>query len=290
MEVDEILGSYHNRYFGSGYQKGQYQIIDQDNHNVKIRVSYPGGWSKKQASERQPHLSTIDGVIVAALISERLLGEQSYEYYLSGFEIKAGNHEICLDHDLTVQIGPSHVTAQTGNFQFDVEGMKIKLQVTHSQGKAKVKSHHYLTEHLKANRLHLGELTYLGQSGVSGVVNYHQDSSLDYDGLGSGQAQVISIIEWLVIFSQMGELMAYHYDSLNRDDCNNLWMKSIKASLSDPIKVNQPIRIMSELVKVSLINKDNQNWRVLKAHGSDINNQVKFEAKMAHLLPAEWED
>lgn len=79
--------------------------------------------------------------------------------------------------------------------------------------------------------------------------------------------------------------MAYHYDSMNRSDSKNLWMKSVTAKLNENSQKNYPIRTISEISKASLIKMNGNKWRVIKAKGSDINNEFIIKAKIAHQLP-----
>lgn len=65
-------------------------------------------WSIKQGEARSPHLSTLDSVIISAMIVEQLLGpEKSADYYVSHFDIRAGGEPVELSKALKVYLHTS---------------------------------------------------------------------------------------------------------------------------------------------------------------------------------------
>lgn len=289
MNVDTILGDRNTRYFGVGYKNANYEIItlDQEESEAMVKVNFGDEvWSIKQGEARSPHLSTLDSVIISAMIVEQLLGpEKSADYYVSHFDIRAGGEPVELSKALKVDF-----TQNGNNFHFNILGMKINLSIRFGNHISNSDLGHesFLTQHLKQSELTIDGIDYLDQTSMA-TVAVKQAEGNDYAGLGSKtNDNGFSIFEWLIIFSQIGEMLTYQLDNLDRDDCANLWMKRISADYQDRVvnkKQLQRSRVIGEVLKSRVIDKDHHQWRTLTAHGSDINNQVYFSAQMAHELP-----
>lgn len=69
--VDALLGDHRQRYFGDGHKRTLYGVSE-INHNLFGSISHSGTWSSKSQQEVQPHLSTLDGVILACLLAENI--------------------------------------------------------------------------------------------------------------------------------------------------------------------------------------------------------------------------
>lgn len=57
------------------------------------------------------------------------------------------------------------------------------------------------------------------------------------------------------------------------------------ATFNEKATLSYPIKTISEITKASIIKMKGNSWRILKEKGSDINNEVFFEAKITHQLP-----
>ena len=61
-----------------------------------------------------------------------------------------------------------------------------------------------------------------------------------------------SILELLLVFSQMAEMLAYHADDIDRECSETLWMKNVKAELSQSIP-NDEISLIGKITKNKLL-------------------------------------
>jgi hypothetical protein len=69
--VDALLGDHRQRYFGDGHKRTLYNVVEIDD-TLFGSITHSGTWSSKSQQEVQPHLSTLDGVIlmvVAVLVT-----------------------------------------------------------------------------------------------------------------------------------------------------------------------------------------------------------------------------
>lgn len=80
MVVDEILGAFETRYFGAGHKNTEYSLIEgleSSNSSsdlvVVAKIDQSCSWSEKNGESQKPHLSTIDGLILAILAAENYL-------------------------------------------------------------------------------------------------------------------------------------------------------------------------------------------------------------------------
>src|SRR5262245_45025114 len=79
--VDDVLGTAETRYFGSGYRSVEHRVFDVllDTRSCAAaayaEVIYPASWSKKPNQELTPHLSSIDGFVIATQLMEAYLRE-----------------------------------------------------------------------------------------------------------------------------------------------------------------------------------------------------------------------
>lgn len=285
MNVDEILGNRNTRYFGVGYKNANYEIVDLNlaSSEALVKVSFGNEiWSIKQGIARPPHLSTLDSIIVASMVVEQILGvAESSNYYVSHFDIRAGSVPIELRDSLKVKFSQND-----NNYHFNILGMKINLVIkpTTKLNYPMAGSESFLTQHLKNSKLTIEDIKSIGQTTLGGVA-LKKVTAIDYLGLGSITNRSFFIYEWLIIFSQIGEMLTYQLDNLHRNDCANLWMRRISADYHEQSNPRQATSVMGEVIKSRVIEKDGHRWRTLTAHGSDINNQVYFSAQMAHELP-----
>ena len=94
-----------------------------------------------------------------------------------------------------------------------------------------------------------------------------------------------SILELLLVFSQMAEMLAYHADDIDRECSETLWMKNVKAELSQPIP-NDEISLIGKITKNKLLDMKGKDWKIFEMSGTDTKNRVRISSKIAHQLPS----
>lgn len=238
------------------------------------------------------HLSTIDALVLSCLMVEKALTNINLnKFYVHKFEIRAGNSAIENLSKILITLKDLKINEQQISCQVDVNQMKVKLMLRQSSNVSleQLGENNYISNHFKDSILEINNIHYISQSALSTEVTKKLERQKKYHGLGSCNQNRISIVEWLVVFSQLGEVMAYHFDNLKRSESKNLWMKNVKVTFNENVKEKQPVRTVSEITNASLVTMKGNRWRVINAKGSDINNSFYIEAKIAHQLPMEDE-
>ena len=73
IDVDTLLGDHRSRYFGDGHKRTNYSISEFNENTAYGEIIQSGLWSNKSDKVIQPHLSTLDGVILSCLFAEKYL-------------------------------------------------------------------------------------------------------------------------------------------------------------------------------------------------------------------------
>lgn len=144
---------------------------------------------------------------------------------------------------------------------------------------------HYISEHLKYIKHDIVAIQFTDSDEVSCLVSRESKENVDYYGIESNFFDTISILEWLVVFSQVGQLLAYQFDAINRRDSDTLWMKWVKAEMSERCYYHNPIPTFGKITKSKLLNMGNEKWRIFEMVGSAFHDQIHFKGKLAHKLP-----
>lgn len=297
MNANDILGNYDTRYFGAGHKHTTYAMTDvkkntKGNYTAIASLDLnTDKWSTKNGVQQVAHVSTIDAVALSCLIIETAIAPLNLDnYFIHKFDFKAGSSAIEDIKNIDMEVTKLNFDDPIISFKTVLEGIKVSIVLKKSEF---YKQSHYkfadydsfLDNHLKDTYLDIDKINYLGNSGLSTSINRKRNPQVIYHGLGSCIQDHLSILEWLVVFSQIGEIMAYNYDHITRQCSNNLWMKHVTATFNEKATVSYPITTISEVTHASIIEMKGNRWRILKEKGSDINNEVFFEAKIAHQLP-----
>lgn len=295
MDVNDILGNYETRYFGAGHKHTEYLIKDvhkeedgiyKANATVNILKKQ---WSIKDGKIMKAHLSTVDALVLSCLMVEKSLQNIDFDkFYVHKFMIKAGSSAIEHLDEIPITLKEVDINNKQINCLVYVNQMRVKLLLKLSNNSSlELGVNDYISNHFKDSVLEINNIHYIDQLSLSSEVIKIIERKNKYHGLASCNQNKISIVEWLVVFSQLGEVMAYHFDDLKRSESKNLWMKTVKATFNEDVKEKQPVKTISEITNTSLVTMKGNRWRVITAKGSDINNSFYIEAKIAHQLPME---
>lgn len=303
MFVDDILGKYEERYFGKGHKNTSYELVEGiDLNDLKgmlkgvAKIAQYNSWSHKKGTSLKQHLSTIDGIILATMIAEDYIDKkykeiQSEKLFLSTFDIKAG---VCPIEDLeNIPLLIKTVIAEKEYFDFriDILGMRVQLvfkqiEANYDEGELpKTTSVHYHANHLKNIKNDLENIVFLNSSSLECDITRQENNRCNYSGISSLTANSVSLVEWLVVFSQLGQLLAYNFDNMKRQDSETLWMRRVKARITEPFNYHQKVEAVGRVSKALLLTKGAENWRMFDMVGCTTNQKIHFEAKVAHVLP-----
>lgn len=294
MFADEILGDFETRYFGAGHKRTNYKL-KQGGKLGKAEIIHTNSWSEKMGCSLKPHLSTVDGIILSVMYVEKhMIDERKIDslnaMFLCAFEIKSGTGAIEDLRDISLTIRKEEIVLNEANFEVVVEGMVVKLKFKKINVKpvdckqnSEKNAYNYFSEHLKRMKHNIFGIK-IEDDEITCTVSREKEDVL-FDGIGSRFSNCMSILEWLIVFSQMGQILAYDIDSINRQNSETLWMKNVKAEIIHLIEYQGEISVFGGVTKKNLLNMQDKNWRIFEMAGNSVDGNVRFTGKIAHILP-----
>lgn len=299
IDVDTLLGDHKTRYFGEGHKRTNYCIDDLSEDTTYGKIIQSGIWSNKSDKVIQPHLSTLDGIMLSCLIAEKYLKNQNKpfeSYCLSKFEIKSGMQPIENLNRIPMQLKKVKVDIQSADFEVAILDMKVKISFQQFANNLRYEvkaedSKQYLPNHLKDIKHSIYDVSFLDtldtadKCSIFCKANKVMNSEKNYSGISSNFSDSYSILELLIVFSQMAEMLAYHVDDVDRECSETLWMKHVSAELLRPIP-NDEISLFGKITKSKLLDMKGKDWKIFEMSGTDTKNRVRMSSKIAHQLPS----
>lgn len=302
MNIDGILGDFENRYFGAGHKRTGYQMDElcpgQDSCvHTSARIQQNDGWSQKDGCQMKPHVSTVDGIILSVMLAEKYLAKQYpnvvlQELFLSAFEIKAGTKPIEDLNDIFCSL--EEKKAGPGEYHFSAVIQEMKAVLRFKKMSQNIMANipvqerpgiPYFRTHLKHLKHDITGIHFAEKGRISCHITRTSLRQFSYDGIGSRGYDRMSLLEWLIVFSQMGQLLAYDYDLIDREKSETLWMKRVKAEMDEPNLYKGPIPAGGEVVKSTRLKLKEADWRIFEMKGTALDGNVRFSGKIAHMLP-----
>ncbi|MGX7048713.1 AvrD family protein [Pseudolactococcus piscium] len=245
MLVDKILGNYNERYFGLGHKQTTYSEIFDLHEEAGDFIGYvalhqDSCWSKKKDVVVTPHLSSLDGIVLAVLMVEKYLEKMAPwlsldSLLVESFEIKAGATPIEDLNRIPVKLKKMYQDKETYAATIHILNMKINLSLRRYDldlvAPETESDISYVATHLKSMTHDLTNIDLLSEKYANCDVVRQCISKPIYSGISSRYSASISIFEWLIIVSQFAQVMAYNFDKITRCDSDTLWMRTIKAEI-----------------------------------------------------------
>ncbi|MFE0328198.1 AvrD family protein [Streptomyces sp. NPDC003753] len=326
--VDDYLGPAEKRFFGSGFRRVSYRY---DKVEVtpgpgaradlagRMDVVYPGDWSTKaKHGDLRPHLSTVDGVIIAVHLSEvtlthtlGLTPESRRAGRVLEVRIKAGTTP---DEDLTglpvrtTLLGSAPVPGGDGDTVSRLEtragAMRVRTQLRHprdvhatgSPAQAAYASPEELLG--PADRQYYGTgfaartqsvrkvAVDVANARAEAVVDVAQEPGtvLATEGTEGIYQPFLGLVDTFVTSLQLGQILLYETDGVSRGASNTLWMRTTAMTAGvepDPIRYETPLSVRLE--NSALLQRDDETWRAADIVGDLAGNTVR--CSVAHRLP-----
>ncbi|MCU0762635.1 MAG: AvrD family protein [Hydrogenophaga sp.] len=282
--IDEFLGQRHGRYFGDGYLKSAQTVRDFELHGGPHGMRFsslgevllPDMWSLKGGSQQKPHLSTIDVIELAleCLRQFRICLRRGHELstdLLDGMSIVAGKSPIEDDMDaipITGQVthdgnGSEVMALRVGNMDVTLymrpESQRVTRGMTFSR-----------------RPVELGQV-------LLNAEKMHASAMASPKPTEPGMAWSLSASFACAL--QLGQLLLYKLDKVERASSNTLWMKKTEIRFSDLVPCSggvQPIHV--HLDDVLKYDKPDGEWRRANVCASFCNTQIT--CRVTHRLPA----
>lgn len=282
--IDDFLGTRQGRYFGDGYLKSSQIIRDFElSGGLKALqisctgvVNLPDAWSTKGSSAQKPHLSTID-VIECALeclkqfrISTRRGGALPTDL-LSSISIVAGKSPIEESMDAVPITGQVLLNDDANEVMIlQIANMEVTLQLRPEEDN------------------HARDRVYSNTPVELGTVLLNTDEMQASAMAHSGPADTGSVWSLSASFAcalQLGQLLLYKLDKVDRAESNTLWMKKTYISFSDPMPFCGSVQpIHATLEDVLKYTKADGDWRRANVCATFCN--VQITCRVTHRLPA----
>lgn len=301
-EIDKLLGDYRQRYFGSGYKKIGHDILtfqrNEDGWNGKAKISRVKDWSvKKTGHQLDQHLSSIDILVISVLFSGKVIKKVFPEIHLesmilSKFTLKMGSAPVTNLNSIDIQVDDVHRIENYFLIQGKVENMHMELtffyrtETDMGARPHKKTNFTFFEDHYKRLDNVIDQIRFDGKSKVDCRALVATKKTQDYIEIESDYSQYTSLLSWLVIFAQIAEVEAYHFDHITRDESANFWARKITATINvnKLYHLNSSVNVQLEIKKSQLLCMRGANWRTLTLTAHDINHLIEFKGKMAHQL------
>ncbi|PHM64145.1 syringolide biosynthetic protein AvrD1 [Xenorhabdus stockiae] len=134
LNADSYLGASKSRFFSSGYKKVDY-IIKEENilsneYQSTLTLVYPDDWSIKSKKNLNPHLSSIDVILMSFYASGKLLNQLEHSYYkITSMIIRASRVPVEKLIDIPISISLNHYGEGVIYLRGKVGNMQSQLKV-----------------------------------------------------------------------------------------------------------------------------------------------------------------
>ncbi|MCW5235657.1 AvrD family protein [Verminephrobacter eiseniae] len=284
-EIEEVLGSSHERYFGSKYLQTKQIFRKSSCTKISDRevefsgtgsVVFPSIWSVKNSKIQEPHLSSIDAIEFAMQVVPEIHAEfggvRDISYgQIIRLEIVAGTNPLkeglvgfmisgraLLDQNL----GEIEIAMSIGNMR-----SKIKTRLASQTVTIVVPPESQIVA-IKDLRMDEEE------KWITAVLHPSDTSAPGKWSLTSCFANAL----------QLGQVLLYQIDGIDRGSSNTLWMRKLVITVNEEVAVQnglQPARVA--LKNFKLLERGLDRWRC--ADIDAVLCGVNIVCSVAHILP-----
>ncbi|RAX44550.1 hypothetical protein DQ354_14495 [Arthrobacter sp. AQ5-06] len=319
--IDHLLGDGRNRFFSQGYKSTNPKLHElQVTHTgsestltARAGLGVQGVWSVKGNSEQAPHLGTTDVLVLACRMAEALLASRYSpeilpKAHLKSVTISGGGEPVegALGHlecRATLQ-GTSHESSSV--LRCSVASMTATLEVAHASvelGLASVQSPseealvgdagtRLYGDLWAARQVLLEDIKLEPEDGTAhALLSFRQQPYLscqaDRRGLEAAYPHELSAVDYFVATLQLGQVLLYRLDAMDRADSSTLWMRKTRITLSRPnpqVTGGPGTGLGVQLSKNRILLKDGGSWRCADVVGTFHGGEVV--CSVAHRLPA----
>lgn len=319
--IDDILGDGRHRFFSQGYKTTnprlhELQVIHTgptSTLTARASLGVEGIWSVKGSSEQTPHLGTTDVIVLACRMAEVLLAskyssELLPEAHLISVTVSGGSAPVegNLNQLECRALLEESTIGSSSTLQCSISSMSATLEVAHPDGAAVADSVELPCEEAlvgdASSRLY-GDLWSERQVALENVRIKNDDESaharlsldahssrngvVERHGLEANYIHELCAVEYFVSALQLGQVLLYRLDAMDRAESNTLWMRrtriTLRASTSHQWEGAQEAGLSVVLSNKRLITKDGDVWRCADVVGTF--NRGEVVCSVAHRLP-----
>jgi hypothetical protein len=307
--IDDYLGPATGRFFGSGYRRVRYRIADltlatdadTPRLGATVAIWYPDNWSTKaKAQPIRPHLSTIDALILGARMSSLALTalpgldeESRRAAWLRRVDIKASATPTEEGLEALPVTAELRSTCADGGQAASVVAcrvgpMTVQCELVHAMSTT------------TAPRPGIEELIETTQDGPYGMTLHEKWQHIEQvQVIPDGQAEalvsvarpeapspapLVSMVDAFVVSLQLGQVLLYELDGVERARSNTLWMRSTRLTSDGPYKATEgPFPASASLADPRLLKARGATWRTASIVGECLG--IRTHCAVAHEVP-----
>jgi avirulence D protein (AvrD) len=307
--TEAYLGPAESRFFGAGYRRSTHSLTDvvvasrQDGTgsvSATAAVTYPEDWSRKGTTNQPPHLSTIDVIVLGGQLiglylrtAYGLSPSDSQITALDHLRISAGSAPV--EHELTsfpveMSAGSSTDTAHPScvctTFDCTIANLCLIVSVRHPCAEQRSGT-------VVVAPTGLAPCSFA--TGWADRDNTATDLAIDRDSLtAAGQAWITPpplwcprpqdlVVDAFVVTLEVGQILLYELDQLDRADSNTLWMRQTEIGWGSPSYGRNSAAMTTTISKPRILDRGEERWRVADICG-DVYG-VTVRCAIAHRLP-----
>ncbi|MEU3278356.1 AvrD family protein [Streptomyces antibioticus] len=321
--IDDVLGDRQGRFFGEGFKRVDYSLADitvvpedapgtsggsgtTGQAHATAGIHLPDTWSRKGETLQRPHLSTLDGMILAARLTglyvahARRLGADA-RFRVRGVRIKAGNapdEEGLERFPVSARLRSAVVSAEspglsTTTMDCTIGAMSVQVAAEHPTGVAyPAEGRHGDSAELDGpwNHAPFGVPHHERAQFLEDVVADAPAGTADarltlVDGRDVPKGQAPTAVDLFVCALQLGQVLLYELDGLTRAGSNTLWMRrtSIEVTPVPDDASGSDGRFRVLLGRSNALPTAEGTWRTARITASL--GDLRMSCDVAHLLP-----
>lgn len=319
--IDDLLGDGRHRFFSQGYKSTNPRLRDlrvvhdstESTLTARAGLSMHGLWSVKGGAEQTPHLGTTDVMVLACRMGEALLasryspdllpaahvtsvtisgGSEPVEGALRDLECRAvlqsapgggGSVLRCSVASMTAVAHVAHGTAEPG--LASVQAPSEEALVGDSGDR--LYGARWAERDVSLTQVRMDPERGTARAGLAFRQGASPSPHGERRGLEAAYPDALCAVEYFVATLQLGQVLLYRLDAMDRADSNTLWMRKTRVALDGPgsVVAGGPGTDLSvHLRNKRLVEKDGESWRCADVVGTFDGGEVV--CKVAHRLPA----
>lgn len=303
--IEHALGARDTRYFGHGFQRVTHHLTELAVGSTRItgtvsataRVDYPADWSTTSTRPGEPHLSTVDALLIAGQLAEaylthghRLDPDTRARMWLRGFDMTAGSAAVTDlaaipvgGRRVTMRLGPWGTNAVISGFEFHVGSLRLATQVQHEVGTPVLKpatwpdleqllgpaeQRHY-GRGFARRRHDIRDVTIESDRQRAHATVHVENPELGHpQGLAAGYEPALSFIDATVCTAQLAQVLAYHLEAVDRDETDTLWMRRFAMRADTPaVPIAEPVDMAARVLRRWRMDRMGKSWRTYRMDG-----------------------
>jgi len=319
--IDQHLGPASGRFFGEGFKRVNHTISDlgigsaegRGTIRAKAALTYPGDWSKKSTGSLRPHVSSIDGLVLAVELAEAYLTHsygldlgQRRRMWLRSFEQRVAAPQEDLAQVGAQAVHTGCVSAAAGSrrdhvstFSCVIGTMRVTCTIEHDIASETAAPGRYgsATEILgDASRRHYGDGYKRRKQHIADVVPAADGQLVEAaitvsdpqpsanDGFAGAYEPSVSMVDGLLSLAQLAQVLAYRIDGIEREASNTFWMRRLVMSSTAPVNpLDDRFDAALAVPRGRLLEMGSGFWRVLELSGHF--GAMQVQSSVAHALP-----